>query len=164
MTRVQKINKAIEILHTTKDMDAKQIAAFLADHRIYVEMPVIAEVILSLNYVKPPNLTIPRKSKLQIKIERLVAALRPLMETHQKTRAPWRYLASYLNELGITMPGQGTVFHVPNLTAFLKKHRCHVRSGAPSKNAVLTYSQYCARIEPVSQQLIDYAEWLKEGN
>ena len=164
MTRVQKINKAIEILHCTQNLDAKQIHAYLADHKIYVEMPVIAEVILSLNYVKPPNLTIPRKSKLQIKIERLVAALRPLMETHQKTRAPWRYLASYLNGLGITIPGTGTIFRVQNLTAFLKSHQCHVRSGAPSKNAVLTYSAYCARIEPVTQQLLDYAEWIKEGN
>lgn len=163
MTRVQKINKAIEILHAQQNLDAKQIHQYLSERHIYVELPVIAEVILSLNFVKPPTLTIPRKSKLQIKIERLVEAIRPLMETHLITKAPWRYLAALLNSLEVVVPGSGVSFTQTNLCKFLRQHNLHVRSSARPQ-AALTYASYCARIEPVIQSLQEYADWIREGN
>lgn len=164
MTRVQKINKAIEILHVEKGLDAKQIHAYLAERKIYVELHTITQVVLSLNYVAPVKLNIPRRSKLQIRIERLVNALKPVLDLHHKARCPLRYLSQVLNGLGITVPGTGAFFTHKKLLVFLKLHNIHKRSQLSSNNYTLTFQEYSDMIDPVLEPLKEYAAWVQEGN
>lgn len=164
MTRVQKINKAIEILHCEKGLDAKQIHSYLEERKIYVELHTITQVVLGLNFVGAPKLTIPRRSKLQIRIERLVEALKPVLERHHSARCPLRFLAQILNSLGITVPGTGSQFTQKKLLMFLKKHNIHKRSQLSSNNYTLTFQEYYARIDPVIGPLKEYAAWVQEGN
>lgn len=162
MNRVQKINKAVEILHVQHGMTAREIQQYLKDRCLHVDLETLIELVLGLNY-SPVN--VPRKSKTALRIERLNPILKSLVDIHVEFSVPWRYMASLLNEVGITLPGAGTKITSTNIQRYLRQQDLHRRVGRRcSTYPGLTYGQYCAKLEEQVQQLQEYLSWTQEGN
>jgi len=160
LNRVEKLNKAIEILHIQHGMSAREIQTYLKDRNLYLDLQLVTEVVLGLNY---SPVSVPRKSKIQLRCERLNPILRQIVQVHQKYRCPWRYLALLLEHTGVLMPGSGQRPTSKNVQKYLRKHDLHQRVGL-CREVGLTYLDYCAKLEQEIQQLLDYSGWVREGN
>lgn len=162
MRRVDKLNKAIEILHIQHGLNARQIQSYLRDRNLFLDLEVITDVVLDINY---QPVTIPKKSRQTLRCERLNAVLKQVVPLHKEGHCPWRYMSSMLDEVGITMPGSGVRFNSLNIQKYLKSHSLHIKIGNRAHyRQGLTYREYCAKLEEQIQQLRDYQSWIQEGN
>lgn len=169
MTRVEKINLAIEIMHTQKGMRAPEIKEYLRTRDIHLDIQVIQDVIRDLRFRPTKTPRIPKKSAppwfsaLQNKLEPLLVRLVAAIRTHN---VPYTYGARVLNDTGVEKPiPQGGTWKSATLKAYL--HRRKIYKGYPpglthKQRNSLTYRQFCARIEPLILELEDYAIWDQE--
>lgn len=168
MTRVEKINLAIEICHIQKDMNALEIQKFLASNKIPLDIHVIADVIRDLNYkrtsksLRNTKANKPWYTPLQ---ERLFPILEELARRQLRMKASPDWSARLLNEIGIRQPyyvrapWRGKTFK-----RFLsRRNRYHgIKQSRTKDDKLLTYARFCDNLVDVIAQLEEYLSWEEE--
>lgn len=166
MTRVEKINLAIEIMHTQKGMLAPEIKEYLRTRDIHLDIQVIQDVVRDLRFKPLAPTKIPKKaappwfSALQNKVEPLLVRLVAAIRQHN---VPYSYGARLLNDLGVEKPlPRGGTWKADTLKSYL--HTKKIYKGYPSGSTLsrrqLTYVDFCARIDPrLLKEFEEYSDW-----
>jgi hypothetical protein len=162
MTRVEKINLAIEILHIQKNLKTPEIKEYFRKHNIYVDSEVIEDVIRALNY--NPNKKINTKINRQWFFE-MQDHLNPLLDILVGEvvyyHMTYEHMVRLLNELEIQKPIPiGGPWKQNTLRRYLM-HRNLYRSLRRIRDAEksLPYHEWCAKIGHVIAKLEEYSEW-----
>lgn len=154
MTRVERLNKAIEILFINKGMSAKQIQKYLDDRGHYLDLLTVVTVIQQLQYYELE----PRKPQTRQGAyrEELNKELRPIIDAVVEHKVPYSYVVRLLNEHELKVPGSGLAWTLHRLKKYMFRWKLYRRNGVLNQRFGLTYLEFCATLDHGLERLKEY--------
>lgn len=164
LTRVQKINLAIEIMYSQKNMGAKEIRDYLRERKIMIDIQTVRDVIKALRYLPPGASDLKRHrpwfSEMQ---DRLTPIMRELGNFCSKHNVPLSTVSRYLNDQGLVKPiPQAGEWKDATVKRYLKDRKLLPYFDYTPFEETLTYDDFCVKLDAeteIPQMIRNYLVW-----
>lgn len=142
MTRVERINKAIAILHLNKQLNPKQIKEVLKSYGHDVDLHVIVAICVDNQPVPVKSRAPSKDSPQEIRRKQLDGAFAELMVSVEKHKIPFSFVARYLNSLGLHNPTSLNRWTNKSVKQFLVRRKLHKKRTGIHTAHCISYEEW----------------------
>lgn len=148
MTRVERINKAIAILHLNKQLNPKEIKEVLKSYGHDVDLHVIVAVCVDNQPVVVKDRAPSKDSPQEIRRKKLEEAFAELIGCMEKHRVPFSFAARYLNSIELYNPTSLNRWTDRSVKQFSVRRKIHKKRSGVHLAHCLPYDEWASKIPP----------------